>query len=372
VALGSSSWAQSAFALDYQVASPIVHDNMAVYPIKSRATPDRQVLLTLDKAIHGGLAKIHETTDHRVTVDNDSGLAIFVPFGTLLTGGLQDQVVGNGVLVPPNAQGVPIYTYCVDPFRSTARPQESADSFQTSGTIIPRQTAKLSMLLSLVSSRAVNRIRQSGVWWSIDTLRTQLEKELGTELEPPKSVPWTRDFSSDNRATLALASRASPWSTSLPMALNNLRLGQSLAPYLQAFDNPAFAAAGVAGAVFVINGQVAGAETYRSPRLFQQMLPHLLRAYATEAIAEKGLPSVPKPSTAAIGSFLSGVTPAGASDWDWKMGATYVSDGQNVLYSENRDADNLWIQATYLPKALPKAWGSRRTRWLLTCWSRRK
>lgn len=352
LALVSLSWTPRALALDDEVASPIVHDNMAVYPIKSHTTAG-PVPLTIDRAIHGGLAKIHDGTDAAVTVDNNSGHSIFVPFGTLLTGGLQDQVVATGTLVPPNAQGVPIDVFCVDPFRSTPRLPESADAFETSGALMPWRIAKLNMLLNSADSRVVKRIRQSGVWWSIDTVRSRLQKELGTELEPPKSVPWSRDFSSDNRAILALASRASPWTTSLPMSLGNRRLAQSLAPYLRAFENTAFAGTSVAGAVFVINGQVAGAETYRSPRLFQQMWPHLVRAYATEAIAEKELPSVPLPSTAAIDSFLSEAIVAQAPDWI--IGDhTYVRDGHAVLYSESRDENGFWIEATYLPKALPK------------------
>jgi hypothetical protein len=103
----------------------------------------------------------------------------------------------------------------------------------------------------------------------------------------------------------------------------------------------------------VINGQVAGAEKYRSPQLFQQMWPHLARAYATEAIAEKKLPSVPLPSTAAINSFLSEAIVAQAPDWI--IGHhTYVRDGHAVLYAESRDENGFWIEATYLPKALPK------------------
>ena len=161
------------------------------------------------------------------------------------------------------------------------------------------------MLLNSADSDAVWRLRQSGVWWSIDTLRARLERELGTTLNPAASAPWTRDLSSDNPGMRALSSRSSTWTASLPQALSDLRLGKAQAPYMHAFGRVAEPGAGVSGAVFAINGRVVGAEVYRSPELFRQMWPHLLRSYATEAIAAKEQGHGHLPSVAAVRSFLS-------------------------------------------------------------------
>ena len=196
VALGFLALPGSAIALDFVVTRPIAYDNMVVYPVKgdnARAF-GTSGLLTVEQAEQQGLIRIHHNSDGSVSVDNLSTQGVFVPFGTLLSGGRQDQVVGTSQFLAPKAQNVPLGVFCVDPFRSTARPHENANEFSTSGDLIPSQTARLSMLLSNVDTRAVARLRQSGVWWSIDTLRSNLEKQLGVALDPPEPAPWTRNF----------------------------------------------------------------------------------------------------------------------------------------------------------------------------------
>ena len=161
LALAAFGW--PALALDYKIAPPIVHDNLAVYLIDGGAAT-APAPLTVEQAVQRRLVRIHRNENSSVTMDNMSGQSILVPFGTLLAGGLQDQVVGTATILPPNARNVPLNTFCVDPFRSSPRSSASADAFTTSGTLIPSRTAKLSMLLnSAADTKAVDRLRQSGV-----------------------------------------------------------------------------------------------------------------------------------------------------------------------------------------------------------------
>lgn len=350
VALTAFSWA--ADALDYKIADPVVHDNLAVYPIRSDAI-GVPAPLTVERAARRGLVRIHRNEDSSVTMDNMSGQSIFVPFGTLLTGGLQDQVVRTGTILPPHARGAPLSVFCVDPFRTMPREHESADTFATSGALIPSRMAKLSMLLSSTDSKAIRWLRQSGVWWSIDALHSRLEKHLGTKLEASISRNWTPDHSAANPATTVLAERQSNWTASLPLALTDRRLRGSEASYLSAIAKAAHSYGNIIGAIFAINGQLVGAELYGSPELFQQMWPRLLRAYAVEAIAAKGSVDNPLPSIAAAEHFLF-EAPSTEAHYDWVAGNhIHVREAQDVLYSEVADESGNLIETSYISKTLP-------------------
>ena len=217
---------------------------------------------------------------------------------------------------------------------------------------MPSRTAQPSMLQNSADSYAVRNLRQSGVWWSIDTLRTRLEREMQTSLEPAVSPARTREFSAVNNARSVLSSRRSAWTTSLPQALSNLQLHGAQAPYMQAFLGVPELRARANGAVFVINGRIVGAEVYRSAELFQKMWPHLLRAYATEAIAAEHDGYAQLPSVEAVQSFLSTAHEGDARDLTIRD-HTFTRDGRNVLYSESRDPDGVIIASSYLPKTLP-------------------
>jgi hypothetical protein len=351
LALATVSVFGPATARAQTVSAPIVHGNLAVYPIEggtvSQATP-----LTIGQAMERGLVKIKQLASGGVRVDNLSSQSIFIPFGTLLAGGLQDQVVSLSTNVPPNAVDAHLYVFCVDPFRMTARQSESGDAFTTSGELIPSRNAELSMVLNIADSDAAWRIRQAGIWWSIDTLRSQLERTLQTTLKPATSVAWTPDFSDDNPAMKVLSLRSSAWTDSLPQALSNPDLRSAQARYELAFRGlPGSSRSHVTGAAFVIDGKLVGVETYRSPELFRQMWPQLLRAYSTEAIAAPKRASTPLPSAGALHKLLAAARAKTDDGWTIEH-STSVHETDDLFYSEVRDADGVMIAASYLPKAL--------------------
>ncbi len=335
----------SGIAVADTVASPLVQDNLAVYPIRAAASGS-DGLTSIAQAVRDGGAKIYRDSDGRVAIDNQSGSTVFVPMGTLFVGGTQDQVSAGGMTIPPGAH-VTIDTYCVDPFRNTARAGEDPDAYTTSGLLVPWRTAKLSMLSNASTSLPVDDIRQSGVWWSIDTLRTRLEARLGEPLEPPAQPQWTRNLSSENRGVTALAARASTWTSSLPLALHNARLEQAQASYVAALGQ---APSGkIVGAAFAINGSIAGAEVYHDPALAAALWPQLVRAYATEALATRPFARKRPPSVAAVREFLNPVARATGTGWTIDN-TTHILPTSFGLYAEARDSSDTWISRSYLPK----------------------
>jgi hypothetical protein len=107
--------AHPAAAFDFTVSNPVVRGNLAVYPVHGAGSGGGN-LLTLDEAAQQGAVKIQESENGPLQIANASDRGLFVQAGTLLVGGLQDQVVSADTIVGPHSTRS-LYTFCVDPFR---------------------------------------------------------------------------------------------------------------------------------------------------------------------------------------------------------------------------------------------------------------
>lgn len=215
---------------EYQILDPAQRENLSIYFVRGNGT-GRLAPLNLDRAINQGDVRIFWQQNGPIVIENLSDHAIYVPFGALLKGGLQDQVVSQDVLLGPRSGRILLPVFCVDPFRWTGRLGEDAAVFRTTGNLFPWLNARLSMMAGSESCKA-KQIRQMGVWWSVDTLRSKLSAKIGTLLEPPRAA------SSAISAEDALRSRQSSWTTSLVLALENEKLAQALGPYLDVLPAP--------------------------------------------------------------------------------------------------------------------------------------
>jgi len=327
------------------LSGPVVHDNLAVYFVRGNSAGAAP--LTLDEAMRNGQAQVRWTRTDPITVENMSDRSIFVPFGALLTGGLQDQVVGTSFMLPPHSGPVPLATFCVDPFRSTARDGEAADRLASPGAMFPGRMAKLAMMVAAPRSRAVRRMRQTGVWWSIDSTRAQLAHNLGAAVEPPRETHWNLADSQDQVSSAILAGRQSSWLTSLPLALENPALVDAQQGYANGFDAAA-TADDIVGAVFAVNGNLDGAEIYQSHALFAAMWPQLLRAHAVEAIAASDRPAGTPPALDTVEAFL-----ASAQAGTARKANPRLRDSDAAIYAETGDRGGAWISRSFVATAHP-------------------
>lgn len=146
----------------YTVSAPTTYGNISVYLIHGSSN-DKVRLNTLDRALENGEARV-TVSEAGVRVQNFSDTAVFVPFGTVLKGGVQDQVAGADMIVPPHSEPLDLPTFCVDPFRAQPRAGESEGLLVGIGTTMPSLTAKLIMLTSPASLDTGPNLRWLGVW----------------------------------------------------------------------------------------------------------------------------------------------------------------------------------------------------------------
>lgn len=318
--------------------------------------------MSLDEAVAQGAVKVYQqranwSTDaagHKIQVngpvalENLSGQSIFLQLGELVAGGLQDQVVARTFLLPPGPGRISIDTLCVDPFRSVARVGESAEQFSAPAALFPWRTARVTALAANSEAAAPQMfsrdVRQLGIWWSINSLRAALGQKLGVPLEPETPASWNED--EDLRANALLADRHAGWRNSLPLSLQNPQLAKAQQPFVHALEAKG-ANGKFVGAIFVINGQIEGADIYRSHDLFAQMWPKLLRAYATEAVAFSGAKPAHLPKIRQLRQFLTAAEQAPARDFG---SGNSVHESDAAIYTATVDKDGAWVYRSYLAK----------------------
>ena len=139
--------------------------------------------------------------------------------------------------------------------------------------------------------------------------------------------------------------------SSLQLALENEKLEAVQSAYAKALQSAAESDGDVIGYAFAINGKLNSAEIYPSTSLFRKMWPKLLRANATEAIGDKGGPSVELPSTDAILAFLNGAERGKSTQT--QLGADMrleTREADTALYFESKRKAGGWVHRTYLAK----------------------
>lgn len=97
--------------------NPYRHGSLVIYPLRLRNASVNNDIRTLDEAIRRDWISVREHTDARVSgvrVRNDSRHVIFIMAGEIISGGKQNRVVSEDILLPARSQFLDIPVYCVE------------------------------------------------------------------------------------------------------------------------------------------------------------------------------------------------------------------------------------------------------------------
>jgi hypothetical protein len=256
------------------VSAPLTHENLSVYFIHGEdAVPNAQVL-TLQEALQRELAVVHETSNvNLLTVENRSPeYDLFIQSGDIVKGGRQDRVAATDVLLSPNSGVVPLPVNCVEHGRWTGREREDARQFHSSTQYAAGKELKYANVT----------FQQPAVWQNVAMNQSKLNANLQTPVNAAVSP------------------------TSFQLTLEVPALKAKIAEYEAALKAAGEQSEDIIGVVFVVNGQVAGADVYGSNALFRKAWPKLLGAAAVEAIAERTAgPVAAAPSAREVERFLA-------------------------------------------------------------------
>ena len=332
-----------------RVSGPVAHENLAVYFVHGPSAGGT-VPLTLQEALAKGSVQVIETGRvNELQIENTGPEQVFVQAGDIVKGGKQDRVLTVSFLLPPKSGRMPIASFCVEQGRWSARGREEVAKFSSAHEAMPSVSALLAM--AAPPTQPSNPRPSAGV--AVGSLPHAMRDR--DEVSRKQKKVWDSVASTQNKLASGLsASVNSPRSaSSLQLSLENEKLKQARAGYLEALKPSGEKEADVVGYVVAINGRIAAANVYPSNALFRKMWEKQLAAMVTEAIGERSRAAAPKPAPAPAeaSSFLDEAEKGKSYERRLAAGLRQETrDADKALYSESRTADGMWIHRSYLAK----------------------
>ena len=223
-----------------------VHKNMALFPLLSDYTTGLEYIL-LDEELGAGLVDVTEMHDQgsvpNLKVINKSPRMVLILDGEELVGAKQNRVVNTTILVAGNTT-VLIPVSCVEQRRWSY----STSRFYSEERIMPSRmrAMKAQQVQESVRAHGEYRADQSAIWHDI------------------------ADRAARRHAASPSMAMANIYEKDLP----------SLQDYLRHFT----LMGSQVGAVFMINGKVAGMDAFGKPETFSKTFRKLVQSYAMDAV----------------------------------------------------------------------------------------
>lgn len=255
-----------------RISGPYVYENLDVYLVHGPAPLESGAYVPLGRALQEKKVVVRETgTVSQLTIENVSNETVFVQAGEIVKGGKQDRVLGTDLLLPPGSGPVPLPAHCVEQGRWQQRGAEAAHQFESSGASVAHKNLKIANYAG----------SQHEVWANVSRVQEQLAKNLGGAVRSAES------------------------GSSLQLTLENDRVRQGVEGYVRALEGLLSSHPDAIGFAFAVNGELNSADVYGSHELFAGLWPKLLRASATEAVAERKGGAHTPPSLAAVQALLA-------------------------------------------------------------------
>jgi hypothetical protein len=229
-----------------EIGGPVSAANLTMFPLllPEEAAP---AYLTLDEALAGGLASVTEVSESgsvpELLVTNRAPQPVLILDGEELVGAKQNRIVNLSILVPAR-ETLHIPVSCVEAGRWARRSREFAAAGRAHyAAARAKKLAQVSFSLRSTGTRAAD---QGEVWRDIDAKARRM------------------DALSDTSAAAALYEKAYR--------------------HLEEFQERLEAVPRQAGALFAINGIVAGMDLFDSPATWRKSMRKLLQSYGLDAL----------------------------------------------------------------------------------------
>jgi len=309
----------------YRISGPYTHKNLTVFLVHGKDLLPGKNFLTLQEALAQKKVRVYETKDvNELAIRNFSNRDVYVQAGDIVRGGDQDRMISIDFIVPPKSGRMPIAAFCVESGRWSKRGQEQSAWFSSSENSASARELKL-------AAKSANS--QDAVWENVSVAQTKLSQNVGFIVN------------------------ASVSTTSYELSLENAKVKQTTAAYLDALSGILRNRSDVIGYAFAINGQINSADVYGSHALFVKLWPKLLKASATEALAEMNQDATAEAPAAvkdeAIHEFLttSEQPKPQAKTVTERVRVITREDDKNVFFeTQDRRQKDAWVHRNYIRK----------------------
>jgi len=306
----------------YRISGPYTHKNLTIFLVHGKDLMPGKSFLTLQEALAQKKVRVYETKDvNELAIRNLSNQDVYVQAGDIVRGGEQDRMISIDFIVPPRSGRMPIAAFCVESGRWNKRGEEQAGWFSSSENVAATKELKL-------AAKSANS--QEAVWQNVSTAQAKLSR---------------------NVAEIVNVS-ASP--TSYELSVENAKVKETTAAYINALRNVLRNKPDVIGYAFAINGKVNSADVYASHALFAKLWPKLLKATATEALAELDQNAKAEPvADEMIHAFLaeSEQPKPKTKEVTQRVRVVTREDDQNIFFeTQDRSQKDAWVHRNYIRK----------------------
>jgi hypothetical protein len=321
MAQNSSSKSQEVATSDYRLSGPYTHKNLTVFLVHGKDLSSK-TFLTLQEALAQKKVRVYETKDvNELAIQNLSNQDVYVQSGDIVRGGEQDRMISVDFIVPPKSKRMPIAAFCVESGRWNKRGNEPAAVFVSSSNSVATKDLKLA---------AKREKSQQAVWNNVSLAQEKLSKNVGGSVNASVSV------------------------SSLELSVEDSKVKETTAAYINALSGILQNKNDVIGYVFAINGEVNSADVYASRVLFAKLWPKLLKASAVEAVAELKPDLELKPvADEMVQTFLAESERATAATKEVTPRVRMVTreDDKNIFFeTQDREQKDGWVHRNYIRK----------------------
>ena len=250
-----------------RVGTPVAYENMTMYPLLDGGDTDPDYII-LDEALASGRAHVAEISEvgsvPELKFVNESDSAVLLLDGEELVGAKQNRILNLTILVAARTE-MKVPVSCVEAGRWAAR----SAKFKSSPRVYysDGRAAKVSHVSASMSESGQRRSNQMAVWNDISAKMDRLQS-----LSPTSAM-------SDMFESRSV----------------------DVEKYVTAFKP----VAEQVGAVFAINGRIAGLDLFDFPATWQKLMAKLVRSYALDALDPSRESESGKPDNGSPLDFLT-------------------------------------------------------------------
>ena len=307
---------------DYRISGPVSYKNLSIFLIHGKKATNKENILTLQEAMERKLFVVYETSDvNELEVENLSKeFDVFIQSGDIVKGGKQDRVLAVSIVIPARSGRVSIQAFCVESGRWTKRGTEDSNKFDSSTDRIVTKELKI----------AANSDRsQQEVWNKVTEAQTRLSDSVGSSVSASESR------------------------SSLQLSLENRQVGAVVDEYIQKLAPAIDGKSDVIGYAFAVNGMINSADIYLSNTLFKKVWLKMLKAAATEAVAEsRGVRLTDAVKAESVKGFIDDGERGATREQAIGSGARLVTreDRNNVMFESRDEKSKVVVHKSYVKK----------------------
>ncbi|CAN5682006.1 hypothetical protein BH20ACI4_BH20ACI4_09120 [soil metagenome] len=314
--------AQAQTVSDYKISAPFNYNNLTIFLIHGKDQTNKKNILTLEEAMENKEFVVYETSDvNELAVENLSKTNdVFIQSGDIVKGGQQDRLLAVSIIIPANSGKVLIAAFCVESGRWAKRGGEDKGQFSSSNERIVSRDLKIAANISR---------SQSEVWSEVSNVQQKLSENVGGSVNSTKSE------------------------TSLQLSLEDKKVRENIDRYISNLGKIIEGKKDVIGYAFAINGKINSADVYVSNSLFKKLWLKMLKASATEAVANLNEKTkTEKVNAADVKTFLSDSEKGKSRKETVSKRTTVITreDETNIVFEAMDEKAKLIVHKSYVKK----------------------